>query len=103
MAEDDIIERDPKPDNVIEFVTRAQQEAADVDAYRDAAHDEALSMLERALKIVTGRKTSGIVIAIAFDDGCFAYLTPDHAWNAGLLVGAASTAHQTLMTKLHEE
>lgn len=94
------VEEPPTPRDlapIIELRTPAVMSALEKEAYRDAAHEEALNMLRRMTEIITGeraagRRCSGVVIAVVFEDGSYGRLLPDGAENCGTLLGAIENA-----------
>jgi hypothetical protein len=89
-------------DDVIRLVTATDLAATEQAEYEDAAHSEAVSMLERALALVKERKTSAVAIALAFDDGGYGHLLPIAGNRIGHLVGAIADMEFTLLRKTNE-
>lgn len=82
---------------IIRLCTPTVRSELEREAYRDAAHAEALAMLRRMGAIIesereAGRRCTGVVIAVVFEDGSYGRLLPDGAENAGTLLGAIESA-----------
>ena len=90
------------PTDVVRLVTRSEREAAQLQEDLDAAHDEAIAMLERALAMVKERRTTGIAIAMVFSDGAYGRMRPMFSMNVGALLGAISTLQVDMVLATHE-
>ncbi len=97
MAGDDREKSAGRGGDVLHLVTAAERAAAAETEYRDAAHVEAVSMLERALELVRDRKAGGVVVALAFDDGSYGSLIPVVGNRVGHLIGAVADAQHRLI------
>lgn len=75
---------------IIRLVPAPERAAEEERAYVDAAHEEAVHMLERALDLVRERRVSSVGIAIAFTDRTYGTLIPVAGNDIGLLLGAIS-------------
>lgn len=84
---------------IVRLVTPAEREAAEQVAYEEAARDEAIDMLERALAIAREGKTIQVAIVFVLDDGSYGRLMPVLTPRMGLLIGAAATLQHDLILK----
>lgn len=85
--------------DIIRLVTSADRAAQEEAEYADAAHAEAVEMLERAANLLRDRKVGAIAIAFAMDDGSYGHLLPVAGNRIGHLVGAIADMQHALLTK----
>ena len=88
--------------DVLRLVTRPERDAAEQREYEDAAHAEAVCMLEDALELVRARKVGAVAVAFAFDDGGYGSLVPRAGNRIGHLIGAMADAQFRLLASTNE-
>lgn len=76
--------------DIIRLVTAAERTEAEETAYCDAAHAEAVEMLERALEMAKERRVSSVAVAFAFADRSYGSLIPLKGNDVGLLLGSVT-------------
>lgn len=96
-----------EPDNVIPFVSMAQREqleqqrtTQEIADYAAAAHEEAVSMLEEALRFVRENpNVASVAIAYSFFTGSYATQIPRRGDQMGALIGATAALTFKLQMK----
>lgn len=92
--------------DVIRLKTRRERNEERDQAYEDQAHATAITMLEDALAFANGqtdRRVTGVAIAFAFSDRCYASRVPLDADNYGSLIAAVADCHYRLMKITSED
>lgn len=97
MSDDDAGERDLKPDNVIQFQTRADRDRRDARTADEDAHNEAVNTLDRLLDKLAKERCTGLAVAVAFADGSVSTYIPNFSTNRVLLIGAVDLTKQRLI------
>jgi len=86
---------------VVRLVPLAERQAKEEQAYLDEAHAEALSMLDRARKVIEehGGRVTGLAISIAWEDGSYGRLIPVEMCHSASLIGSVGTTHHDLILR----
>lgn len=88
--------------DVIRLITPRDRAEAEEREYADAAHAEAIAMLERALAFVRDRKVASVAIVFALDDGSYGHLLPEVGNRIGHLIGGLADAQFNILRNTSE-
>lgn len=90
-------------DDVIPLCPRAQRDADAEAQYVEAAHQEALGMIERAGELVREHRAVGVAVVFVLADGGYCRMLPYVSYNTAALIGAMATAQHHLIAAVEDE
>lgn len=88
--------------DVVKLVTREERLRAEDEQNADAAHDEAIEMLERVLKMAKEQRIAGLAIALVTQDGHYGHVIPALTTDMARLTGAVASMQHALITSTED-